>query len=423
MQWIELQNVGFGDCSVIGGRHQDILMVDCGSLNRMLSSGISFDQLTDTMLAHYGQASERSFLLTHFHRDHYSGLLSILSKDPGFFDRIYLPACLLDSDGKARLIELNVMIECFVTGPGMETVKMNAASIRSLQKICSLAGTESIYALRAGDVLEFDGSDYRVLWPPAQGYPFREELISCLQTAEELLLSSRDPAAQAFLEMRDLICHCYRDCMDAFSFTGGQEAQQRAAGVARLNVLIDEMNELLPRLHTLKTASRVRDLLCRHSFVSLAGKEINGTSLILSSDRLLFTGDAAPETLDRIRPQLQDSYYAVKAPHHGTETYWWDGIQNLEIEHVLISNGQAKAGGPVSQKYAQLNAVKHCTNWDHCAYFREHDSCCNENIYCARAPQSRDIRTCAGNPCSIFSGDQIRKNSCCCEFSTTKRVF
>ena len=33
MQWLELHNVEYGECIVLGGAHHDILMVDCGSIN------------------------------------------------------------------------------------------------------------------------------------------------------------------------------------------------------------------------------------------------------------------------------------------------------------------------------------------------------------------------------------------------------
>ena len=34
MRWIELNNVEYGECIVLGGRDRSILMVDCGSMNQ-----------------------------------------------------------------------------------------------------------------------------------------------------------------------------------------------------------------------------------------------------------------------------------------------------------------------------------------------------------------------------------------------------
>ena len=35
MQYIELHNVEYGECIVLGGGRGEILMVDCGSMNRV----------------------------------------------------------------------------------------------------------------------------------------------------------------------------------------------------------------------------------------------------------------------------------------------------------------------------------------------------------------------------------------------------
>ena len=39
MQWLELHNVEYGECIVLGGAHHDILMVDCGSINQKIREG------------------------------------------------------------------------------------------------------------------------------------------------------------------------------------------------------------------------------------------------------------------------------------------------------------------------------------------------------------------------------------------------
>ncbi len=39
MRWIELNNVEYGECIVLGGRDRSILMVDCGSMNQKVRDG------------------------------------------------------------------------------------------------------------------------------------------------------------------------------------------------------------------------------------------------------------------------------------------------------------------------------------------------------------------------------------------------
>ena len=93
MQWLELHNVEYGECIVLGGAHHDILMVDCGSINQKIREGnLDFSDYVDpTLMERYSACSGRAFLLTHYHRDHLCGLYQMLAKRGGYFDRILLP--------------------------------------------------------------------------------------------------------------------------------------------------------------------------------------------------------------------------------------------------------------------------------------------------------------------------------------------
>ena len=62
-------------------------MVDCGSMNvKIRESDMEVtDYVENNIVPRYFDAKERSFLLTHFHRDHMSGLRYLLKRDHGFF--------------------------------------------------------------------------------------------------------------------------------------------------------------------------------------------------------------------------------------------------------------------------------------------------------------------------------------------------
>ena len=93
MHFIDIHDVGYGECIVFEGEKNEILMVDCGSMNTILkNSHIKFkDYVSDFIMPRYDDALEKSFLLTHFHRDHFCGLKYILKKQKKFFDNIYIP--------------------------------------------------------------------------------------------------------------------------------------------------------------------------------------------------------------------------------------------------------------------------------------------------------------------------------------------
>ena len=56
MQWMEMHQVGFGECVVLGGRKKEILMIDCGSLRGRLDDGTLFSDYTRQISERYGRA-------------------------------------------------------------------------------------------------------------------------------------------------------------------------------------------------------------------------------------------------------------------------------------------------------------------------------------------------------------------------------
>ena len=117
MDWIELHNVEFGDCTVLGG-HGQMLMVDCGSLNSILGKGAcKFEDYARRLAKRYApiEKRERYGMISHFHKDHVNGFSAILQENPLFFQRIYLPPAPQDHNGNPLLLEFALLVYTFVT--------------------------------------------------------------------------------------------------------------------------------------------------------------------------------------------------------------------------------------------------------------------------------------------------------------------
>ena len=99
MDWVELHNVEFGDCTVLGGNGQ-MLMIDCGSLNSTLGKGVcKFEEYAKRLTKRYAPIEQRHGMISHFHKDHVNGFSAILQEEPLFFQRIYLPPAPQDNNG------------------------------------------------------------------------------------------------------------------------------------------------------------------------------------------------------------------------------------------------------------------------------------------------------------------------------------
>ena len=99
MDWIELVNMEYGECVVLGTRRGEILMVDCGSVNQILRDGdVPLSAWYETLGERYAPAQDRYFLLTHYHKDHIAGFFKLLEREEGYFHRVFLPRAPADED-------------------------------------------------------------------------------------------------------------------------------------------------------------------------------------------------------------------------------------------------------------------------------------------------------------------------------------
>ena len=131
MKWLELLNMEYGECVVLGGKDRSILMVDCGSVSQKLREGDTpMDVWTDAIAARYENAMDRFFLLTHYHRDHLSGFQKILESREGYFSRVFLPRSPLDSKERPLLLEFALFAYLFAQ-PQSDSFQVNTWCVRA----------------------------------------------------------------------------------------------------------------------------------------------------------------------------------------------------------------------------------------------------------------------------------------------------
>ena len=115
MQWLEMQNVEYGTCTVLCGKSRTILMVDCGSVNhRLRGEERDMSRRFSEIAVRYHAMQQRQFLLTHYHRDHMNGFYQIVKNSPDYFDRIFLPAIPEDREGLSPLIDFALFAHVFL---------------------------------------------------------------------------------------------------------------------------------------------------------------------------------------------------------------------------------------------------------------------------------------------------------------------
>lgn len=421
MKWLELLNMEYGECVVLGGKDRSVLMVDCGSVSQKLREGDTpLDAWVDAIAARYETAMDRYFLLTHYHRDHLSGFQKLLESREGYFSRVFLPRSPRNSRGLPVLLEFALFAYLFAQ-PQSDSFQVNTWCVRAFRTLGEHLGQDRIFTVGAGDSFHFDGVEYQVLWPKTENYVFEPELESVLENLNVLFSSPFQPACvRRFLQLKEEFLTLYGKCGDAFAVSGRALPEKRRAYLEHLNQVLAELESLREELNAAPEAHDVREALQNPLNAGAYSNAVNGASVIFHNHRkggpgeqdLLMTGDATPETLLEIMDQLYDGYFILKAPHHGTASGYSNLFRDMSAAHILISNGEYHAGGAVAQEYIDWeSAVRHCANTGACKWFRASQGCCNRLSYCFDQEQGPGLAikcSAAGNKPGKSPGCAIR---------------
>lgn len=429
MRWIDLHDVGWGECIVLGGDRGGVLMVDCGSSNLKLGeNGPGFyEYVTDSLVPRYRGAESRSFFLSHCHRDHLCGLWRILRAAPDYFGALYLPVPPEGEDGRPTLVEFALDVSVFLsrlTGYAKE----NVAVLTVFTRAAGLAGAGAVFPVRAGDSFFLDGAEYEVIWPPESGFPYPRALCAAVDAVDAMLSDPLLPrCAREFLALRDRFCAAGRSMCSS--------SPLREEDAAETGALYRKLCALIPDLLLLPCAGEAAELLAAGEVQSAYSETLNAACAVFQNvrgggpgpDDLLMTGDATPESLRRASARMYDGYAVLQAPHHGTAGYFFP----LEIaaDHLLISSGPYRGGGEIAPGYAELPAVRHCSGNAACAYFREYGSCCNRLSLCGAPPGGAALpvrcpavlRPGREPPCRIRVVSRRSSPSCLCDSGSERR--
>lgn len=160
MTGICVADVGDGLCLAISTVRGPIVQIDCGSQD---GSEVAFAGLTRVYGGSLGAVGPDAFVLSHFHVDHYNGLL-YASADPAIdlaIREVYyprLPEFRRKQDFLLALFTMNYLVF------GNETGLMEYDFLRAIAKMNRVPFVHR--PVSRGSVMHLNGSRYEVLWPP-----------------------------------------------------------------------------------------------------------------------------------------------------------------------------------------------------------------------------------------------------------------
>lgn len=342
MRSICVANVGDGLCMYITTRN--CIQIDWGSQD---GSCVAFKGL---MECHKSSIEccypvicfPNAFILSHFHIDHYNGLLyaSVIGRPFLPIERVYYPG-IPEFKESREFMEALFTINMRVFGE--ETGVMEYDFLKAIEKISFRPfGHKSLFR---DEKIIINGLIFKVLWPPR------------IVKEDDILMVVRK-ALKAFrkaLEEDDEIRRLYRrvkreNIFDLLYEGGGFQKKEffsekryyyRKTGREKLPEVVREANKALRRA-------------------------ANHLSLVLLEDNIfLFLGDIEGFEIKQIVKDLisecRKNFYILITPHHGT--HWHDSLRKINCIYSISSCGK-KLYSKIKSQFRQISQKSFYTRTD-----------------------------------------------------------
>lgn len=354
---LKMYNVQFGDAFLLYGQGENLL-VDLGSIQREFN----FTPIRDSIREESAD-KQLSLLLSHFHRDHWSGLRNqpVGHMLPSL-NRVYIPDIFrMRRPGKVDVVVRSLLSE-FLEAVLLE--RRPAFSLADLlREVLPGLPKERICLLSRGDVFQMGGQSYEVLWPhldeksvvPRRNRQFQ---IFLERIESKLAIGEGEVGLLATLEaIADMLLKEFRDYLDHDNLERRlTEPNSYENLYFQIGKLAESLSEELKRdIGELREKTRY--------YAGQLSQDWNRISLVfqerteeMNYDGVLMTGDAPISVLKKLEhgdfsgPKLQTHFAVIKAPHHGTKTHFCDILPNCR--YICISNGSGNHGyEKISEQY------------------------------------------------------------------------
>ncbi len=334
---INIFNVKFGDCFLLrNGLNKDSsdkMLVDFGSIqkiNQTVIDAVNFELTT----------AERTYLMvTHFHSDHYKGIKYLNNRI--IFDEIYLPNYFSKDIVKLQFTLLSLLNE---SHPAYQ-VAYNLLSVipdvfRHIDK------HTRILFVKRGEQIYNNIDSFRILWPDVNSFDIQAKKLY------EEIVSYYDINAEKQLDLERLT----EEYFSTLPRLTEQEGNSSVLQFEDFNLNPESVLQIKYNIEFIsKTKNKPKKRLKRGLSKEISSYQNNICICFDNKNEakdpnknVLFLSDICREHLQDIIARtdafkLNDRYFSIKVPHHGTKDYF---VPNLPLsEYMIISNGYAKNSG------------------------------------------------------------------------------
>ena len=386
-------NVGFGECILLDKSPEAALLVDCGSKSK---NKIDADCISEQIR----NSKNLSFMLTHFHADHYNGF-DKLNNDVCKADQVYFPWISFSPQKESAvsiLLELAIHL-MLLYGESVidkDIVFLLKGQMEFIQNHVKENGR--VYFLKQHDTFSLGNCDMEVLWPIQCGlekcFDGKGNDVERLYNIIEQSLFQDANDQEKFASTRKEIINNLNNFYLLFD-----EYNNRFTATERhfmeLGTLVESQKNLILGINRMADAGRKKNpdsvKKWRDSLRKIFRHDNNACSVVFREKRdksdcstsgykLLMTGDITKNIIEKhlYKMYFQDKQYEyMKCPHHGTCTHY--SVCLPECDNFIVSNDKCSRYNAISDEYflhSRTNGQRYCTN-SYCETVRS-GRCCKE---------------------------------------------
>jgi len=320
MRSMYVSDVGDALCMAIDTFFGETIQIDCGSQQ---GSEVALKGLMNIYNHFY---NPDVFMLSHFHMDHYNGLMFASSKSsfPNTWriKEVYYPK-------NPNFPEKDKFMTCLFTMNlrvfGNETGIMEYDFLKAISRI-NRGRPFKYKPLSKGDVISIDETSYEVLWPP-------EEIDEKETKAVRDAINEFNIAIEEDERLKELYERVKSEGIFRGYFEEGLQKYSKENDKERENTHLS-MNSEYKEKELPAVVKKANDSL---------RKAANHLSLaLLGGDGLLFLGDLESKEIKKVIDDLiaagKKKFYTLVTPHHGT--HWDNSLKNIKCIYSITSNGR-----------------------------------------------------------------------------------
>lgn len=419
MNSITVKRVKCGDSSTIKINDRQII-IDCGSDNRNddLESG---EFAYSTIKKEIANKYKTDLLITHFHKDHFNGILHIPQMN-NKLEHIYLPYSII----KGNNVYTGVISKLLVIAPPRSWgFELSSQIIKLFLKLEELVTNPlNIEFLKYGNTINFENKSIRILWPDCnfdiKNLKVKDIEIFDNKTAKYILTTTNQEQDNNNFNTKlslidERLENEYQKLLDNIK-SNDYNVEEIKSAQNQLEIALECY------LNTMHSGERlegfyngIRDQLknaydksqeTNRNFWNRISKNkllmtnvkkfskseyhhlintMNAISIVCDyDDQFIFLGDVNAEIISHIKPLFKNSYQVVKVQHHGTKEYYTNDTP--KGKQYIISNGgykRRKVGEQFisSIKTEQILCTNAHDNAKHFCYYNLHHGKCKNTCY------------------------------------------